>query len=301
MLATNLGKVQLRNPTVLSAGFLGTSAASLLRVAESGAGAVTTKSIGPVYREGHNNPIVVEYPSGLINAVGLPSPGYKEMDKEWDQLKELNVPLIISIYGNSVNEFREVAEAVAQKGPAMLEVNISCPNTEKGQIFGTNVELTREVVSTVKDVAGKVPIMLKLTPNTPNIVEIAKACEEAGANAISAINTLGPGMLIDINARKPILHFKTGGVSGPAVFPIAVRCIYQIHENVSLPILGIGGIVNSEDAIQMMMAGASAVGIASAIHYKGIEVFNEICTGIEKYLKENSFSNVKDIVGIAHD
>ncbi|MCD4740536.1 dihydroorotate dehydrogenase [archaeon] len=301
MLKTKLAGIKLKNPTVLCSGILGTSAAILKRVERNGAGALTLKSIGPQPREGHNNPTVIAYESGLLNAVGLSTPGYKNMEEEWKELQDIKIPVIASIYGGSIEEFVEIAEFVAEKKPSMIELNISCPNTKKhGQLFGFEPDVAGEVVSKVKAVS-KVPIMPKLTPNTPKLKEVAKACEDAGADAIAAINTVGPGMIIDIETAKPILHFKTGGLSGPAIRPIAVRCVYDIYETVNIPILGMGGITNGKDAMEVLMAGANAVGIGSATYYRGIEAFSLVSQELETLMKEQGYTNIKEITGTAHE
>ncbi|MBN1941022.1 MAG: dihydroorotate dehydrogenase [Candidatus Diapherotrites archaeon] len=301
MLETEFCKVKLGNPTVLASGILGTSAELLIRAAENGAGAVTIKSIGPREREGHNNPTIFEWEHGLINAVGLSSEGYKEMEDVWEALKKCPVPVIASIYGANVQEFIEVAENVAKQKPAIVEANISCPNSEKhGQVFGCNIDASAEVISAVKKAVGEIPLIAKLTPQAPNIAEIAKACEAAGADAICAINTVA-GMVINIEARKPVLHFKKGGLSGPAVKPVAVKCIWEIYEAVKIPILGVGGVSSGRDAIELMQAGASAIGIGSGVHFKGIDVFKKVCSEMEEWMNENGFANVKELVGIAHE
>ncbi|MCD6414966.1 MAG: dihydroorotate dehydrogenase [Candidatus Diapherotrites archaeon] len=302
MLETKIAEVRLRNPTVLASGILGTSAAILKRVASSGAGAVTMKSIGPEPRAGHNNPTVLSYGPGLINAVGLPTPGYKNMSEEWEQLADLEVPVIASIYGGSIDEFVEVARFVAGKKPAIIELNISCPNTKKhGQVFGFEPDVAGEVVSRVKGVTEEIPVMPKLSPNTPKLKEVAKACEDAGADAISAINTVGPGMVIDVNTAKPVLDFKTGGLSGPAIKPIAVRCVYDIYEVVDLPIVGIGGVSTGRDAAEMIMAGAVSVGIGSGVYYRGIDVFKKVCDELEGFMEERGYKTIKEMVGLAHE
>ena len=300
-LKTDFAGIELRNPTVLASGILGTNAELLLRAAEAGAGAVTIKSIGPREREGHNNPTILEWEHGLLNAVGLSSSGYKEMEEEWSLLEKSPVPVIASIYGATAQEFKEVAEAVSEKKPAMIEVNISCPNSEKhGQVFGCNAESASEVIGSVKKVSNGIPLMAKLTPQAPNIGEIASACEKAGASAICAINTV-QGMLINIEARKPILCFKKGGISGPAIKPIAVRCVWDIFEAVKIPILGLGGVSNARDAIELMQAGATAVGIGSGVHFEGIEVFQKVSQGMQQWMQENDFKSAKELVGIAHE
>jgi dihydroorotate dehydrogenase (NAD+) catalytic subunit len=301
LLETNLCGLKLRNPTVLASGILGTNAETLIRVAvEGGAGAVTMKSIGPTERLGHPNPTVIELEHGLLNAVGLPSPGYKSIGEEFAKLKKCPVPTIASVYGASVEEYAEVAAAVAAFKPAMIEANISCPNSKQhGQIFGVSTESASEVTRAVKKAAGSVPVMMKLTPQASNIAEIAKACEEAGADAICAINTVS-GMAINIEARKPVLANKVGGYSSAAIKPIAVRCIFQIFEAVKIPILGLGGVTTGRDAVEMIQAGATAVGIGSGTYYRGIDVFKKVCAEMEEWMQANKVKSLKELVGVAH-
>jgi dihydroorotate dehydrogenase (NAD+) catalytic subunit len=292
----------MRNPTVLASGFLGVNIEMLKRVVQEGAGAVTFKSIGPKVKSGHRNPTVLAYEWGVINAVGLPSSGYKDMENELARIKEVKAPVFVSIYGASVEEFREVAEAVAKHKPAVIELNISCPNTKaEGMVFGCSEKHSAEVVAAVKEVAGNVPVMPKLTPQALDIAGVAKACEEAGADAIAAINTVGPGMLINIEAKKPVLDYKKGGISGPAIRPIAVRCVYEIYEAVDIPILGIGGVTEGRDAIEMMQAGATAVGIGSGIYYRGIDIFSKVCEEMKIWMRENGYKDVKKLIGVAHE
>ena len=299
-LETELCGVKLRNPTVLASGILDVSADLMKRCVENGCAAVTTKSIGGEERTGWANPTVIELESGLLNAIGLSCPGYKSMEHEWEKLSKIDAPVIASVFGASVEEFVEVTEFLAQKKPDLFELNISCPNTkEHGMVFGVKCESAAEVVSAVKNVSGKIPVFAKVTPQAHNIAEIAKACEEAGADGITAINT-ALGMAIDIDARKPILYNKVGGLSGPALKPIAIRCIYQIYEKVNIPIIASGGISNGRDAIEAMMAGASATSIGSAIYYRGIDVFQKVCDEMEAWMKENAVKNVKELIGAAH-
>jgi len=289
----------LKNPTVLASGILGNSKDILERVYENGCGLVTLKSIGPEPRDGHKNPTVIDLGCGLINAVGLPSPGYLNMENEWAELEHRDFPIIASVYGGSVDEYRRVAEYVSSKKPDFIEINISCPNSEEhGMIFGINRDSSRAVVSAVKKVVS-VPLIVKLTPQAPDIADIAKACEDAGADALCAINTAGPGMVIDIESKRPILAFKKGGLSGPMIKPIAVRCVFDIFKAVSIPIIGLGGITTGEDAVEMVMAGASLVGIGTAVRYRGIEVFQKIADEMEAWLSERSLS-LADIKGAAH-
>ena len=300
-LQTDFLGMKMPNPTVLASGLLGTSAGLLKRVIEEGAGAVTMKSIGPVEREGHANPSIIEWEHGLLNAVGLPSPGYKNMEEEWKSLEGRNFPLIASIYGASVEEFKEVAKKVAEHKPDAIEANISCPNTkEHGQIFGVNEEASASVISAVKKEISGIPLIAKLTPQAWNIAGIAAACEKAGANAICAINTVA-GMCIDIDARKPVLFNRFGGISGPAIKPVGIKCVYQIFEAVKIPILGMGGISTGRDAIEYVQAGATAIGIGSAVHYRGINVFKKVCAEMQQWMKENKVESLKEIRGAAHD
>ncbi|MCK5164886.1 MAG: dihydroorotate dehydrogenase [Desulfobacula sp.] len=293
-----LGKI-LQSPTVLASGILGNSKDILERVHENGCGLVTMKSIGPEPRDGHKNPTVIDLGHGMINAVGLPSPGYLNMENEWKQLEKRNFPLIASVYGGSVREYQMVAEFVSSKKPDFIEINISCPNSEKhGMIFGVNPQSSHDVVAAVKKVIN-VPLIVKLTPQAPDIGEIAKACENAGADAICAINTVGPGMVIDIEAKMPVLAFKKGGLSGPMVKPVAVRCVFDIYKAVKIPIIGLGGITTGEDAIEIVMAGASLAGIGSAVRYRGIDVFQKVTKEMETWLSDHHL-HIEDIKGAAH-
>lgn len=293
-----LGK-KLKSPTVLASGVLGNSYGILERVHENGCGLVTMKSIGPAPRDGHKNPTVIDLGHGMINAVGLPSPGHLNMEAEWDHLEKRNFPLIASIYGGSVKEYQMVAEFVSTKNPDFIEINISCPNSEKhGMIFGVSPQSSHDVVSAVKRVIN-VPLIAKLTPQAPDIGAIAKACEDAGADAICAINTVGPGMVIDIESRMPVLAFKKGGLSGPMIKPIAVRCVFDIYKSVTIPIIGLGGITTGKDAIEIMMAGAGLVGIGSAVRYRGMDVFKKVTQEIETWLADHNVG-LEEIIGAAH-
>ena len=293
-----LGKT-LKNPMVLASGVLGNSHDILERVHKNGCGLVTMKSIGPKPRDGHKNPTVIDLGCGMINAVGLPSPGYLNMENEWNDLEKRDFPIIASVYGGSVREYQMVAEFVSSKKPDFIEINISCPNSEKhGMIFGVNAQSSHDVVSAVKNVI-KVPLIAKLSPQALDIGEIAMACEDAGADAICAINTVGPGMVIDIESKMPVLAFKKGGLSGPMIKPVAVRCVFDIYKAVKIPIIGLGGISNGKDAIEIIMAGASLVGIGSAVKYGGINVFQKVTDQMDTWLRDHDLS-YEDIIGAAH-
>lgn len=300
-ISTKILNVKLSNPTILASGIMGVSGASCCFAAKNGAGAVIPKSIGPREREGHNNPILAEFKGGFVNAVGLPNAGVDNSLGEIEfAMKNAGVPVIPSIFGGTKEEFGMVAEKMATLKPQMIEVNLSCPNTASdfGEAFALNADTAAEVIRIVKS-RTKVPIIAKLAPNVPSIKRIAKAVEEAGANAISAINTM-PGMAIDVKIGKPILYNKQGGVSGHAIKPVAVNCIYDIYEAVKIPIIGIGGVTTGEDAVEMIMAGAVAVEIGTAIYYRGIDVFRKVSDEVKKFMEENGYSKVNDMIGIAH-
>jgi dihydroorotate dehydrogenase (NAD+) catalytic subunit len=293
-----LGK-QLKNPLVLASGILGNSYDILARVHDAGCGLVTMKSIGPAPRDGHKNPTVIDLGCGMINAVGLPTPGYAHMDAEWQALANRYFPLNASIYGGSVEEFVQVARFVSDQGPDFMEINISCPNSDcHGMLFGVDEKAAFAVTSAVKK-AIDVPLIAKLTPAAPDIGRIAKACEDAGADAICAINTAGPGMVIDIEAKMPVLAFKKGGLSGPMIKPIAVRCVYDIYRTVSIPIIGLGGITTGEDAVEMFMAGATLAGMGSAVRYRGIQVFDRVNQELAAWLADHHTTR-EAIIGAAH-
>jgi dihydroorotate dehydrogenase (NAD+) catalytic subunit len=304
-LSVSICGVQLRNPLVLAAGILGTTPELLLRVAQSGAGMVTTKSCGPRPRAGHPNPTVLDWGHGLINAVGLANPGVEEeveiIAQARDMLDKMGVPLVASIFAETSQGFAEVAQRVAEVGPHFIELNISCPNVadDMGQPFASDAVQAALVTAAVREVTS-VPIIVKLSPNVPDIATIARSVEQAGADAIAAINSLGPGMIIDVHSGKPILANKVGGVSGPAIRPIAVRCVYDIYRAVSIPIVGMGGVADGRDALEMIMAGATAVGIGSAVRYHGPEVFSAILDETKKLMAQEGYDRVAELRGVAH-
>jgi dihydroorotate dehydrogenase (NAD+) catalytic subunit len=301
MISTKLCGVKLENPTVLASGILGVSASSLERVANAGAGAVTKKSIGPKPRAGHDNPTVVEVEGGYLNAMGLPSEGVEESVKELEKYQG-KAPIIASFYGTAVDEFAKVAKSIDGKAD-LLEANISCPNVKHdfGEPFAANCDSAVEVMKAIKKVA-KTPLLVKLSPNVANIGEIAKSCVKAGADGITAINTVGPGMAIDLKTRKPILANKVGGMSGPAVKPITIRCVYDIYEATKgkVPILATGGILTGEDAAQAIMVGASAVGIGTGIRYRGIGIFKLVSNELEALMNKEGFNSIEYLRGTAH-
>ncbi len=304
-LQVNLCGVSLPNPFVLASGILGTSPSLMVRAAQLGAGAVTAKSAGLVPRSGHPNPIVVDWGGGLINAVGLPNPGAEcqaELLAEAKaQLETLGVPLIASIFGGTPEEFARVARTVLQAHPDILELNISCPNVhnEFGEPFAASCAGAASVVEAVRPTCD-VPLFVKLAPNVPNIGRIAAGVVAAGADGITAINTM-PGMVIDVESARPVLSNRSGGLSGPAIRPIAVRCIYEIAEAVpDVPIIGTGGVATGRDAAELVMAGATAVGVGTAVYLRGLEVFQLLTRELAELLVTHGYVRVEEMRGLAH-
>lgn len=285
---------------MLASGVLGYSAQTLESIADSGAGAVVTKSVGLKPRVGYANPTVVQTRCGLINAMGLPNPGIEDYAEEIRIAKKLlKVPLVVSVFGYSKDEYATVARKAVEAGADAVELNVSCPHVkETGVEIGQNPEIVKEIVKGVKSVVYK-PVFVKLSPNVADISSIAETAVKAGADAVTAINTV-KAMAIDPETAMPILSNKTGGLSGPAIKPIAVRCVYEIYERVKAPIIGCGGITNWRDAVEFLLAGASAVQIGTAIATKGTGVFKNVTWGINAYLKRKGFKSVMEIVGLSH-
>jgi dihydroorotate dehydrogenase (NAD+) catalytic subunit len=304
-LTCDLLGLRLRNPIVLASGILGTSPRVLERAARAGAGAVTAKSCGPAPRAGHRNPVAVDWGHGVINAVGLTNPG-AEVEVELlvearARLHPLGVPLIASIFGGTPEEFATVARTIAPAAPDLIEVNISCPNVadDFGTPFAASSDAAASVTAAVKAVVGGIPISIKLAPNVASIGRIAQAVVEAGADAITAINTM-PGMVIDADAGSPVLSNRTGGISGPALKPIALRCVAEIAQAVSVPIIGTGGVTTGRDAAEMLMAGATVVGVGSAVWYRGVEALDEIAIELASFLRERGSGSIAAIRGAIH-
>lgn len=270
-LRVNFCGVNFHPPLILPSGIL-TTKRDFLNAQSVGAGGITTKSYSFYPRPGHAPPVVAKYGAGVINSVGLRNAGIAEAKKHIREFKNsLTIPIFISLVAEKIKDYVQLVLHLLPLKPAFIELNLSCPNVddEWGKPLATQTESAYEVVKKIKKlVDNKVKIIAKLSPNVPSIKEVAIAVESAGADAISAINTVGPGMLIDIKSRKPILGARMGGVSGSALKPIALRCVYEIYEEVNIPIIGIGGISKAEDAIEMFMAGATLIGVGSAIYKK---------------------------------
>lgn len=299
-LCVRLAGLQLDNPTMLASGILGYTADTMKEIEKNGAGAIVSKSIGAKPRRGYTNPTVVQVNGGLINAMGLPNPGIKEFEDEIRHAKHvLSVPFIVSVYGYSAEEYAEVARKAADAGADAVELNVSCPHVkETGSEIGQNPQALAEVVRKVK-AAVKVPVFAKLSPNVTSIVDIAEAAVKAGADALTATNTV-KATVIDVETKMPILSNRVGGLSGAAVKPIGLRCVYDLYEEVKVPIVGCGGVTNWRDAVEYLLAGATAVQVGTAIATEGPTVFRTLSHGISSYLKRKGYERVEDIVGLSH-
>ena len=298
--------LSLPSPLVLASGIWGTSASLLARAAAAGCGAVTAKSAGPEPRGGHVNPTALDWGGGLINAIGLPNPGAAAeaeiLGAARERLRPLGVALIASFFADTAEGFGAVAAILARAQPHLLEANISCPNvhSEFGDPFAASAASAAAVTVAVKQAVPDIPLIIKLAPNVPNIGRIARAVVDAGADGICAINTM-PGMVIDIESGQPVLQNRSGGISGPALLPIALRCVYEIHRAVPhTPIIGTGGVTRGEDAIAMLMAGATLVGVGSAIHYRGPEAITLIRDEMAAWLTARGYASPAAVIGLAH-
>jgi dihydroorotate dehydrogenase (NAD+) catalytic subunit len=301
LLSTNISGLKLVNPTALASGILGYTGDSLQCVAEAGAGAVITKSIGIVPRLGYPNPTVVQAEVGLINAVGLPNSGIYDFAEEIAYSKTLvKVPLVVSVFGYTAEEYAKAAAEAVKAGADAVELNVSCPHVkDTGHEIGQHPKTLSEVIEKVK-ASVKKPVIVKLSPNVTDIVEIAKTAVKAGADALTAVNTV-KAMAIDVEAQMPVLSNVKGGLSGPAIKPIALRCVYDIFEaDLKVPIFGCGGVVSWQDAVEFLLAGASAVQIGTAIAMDDLGVFQKVNKGLQFYLIKKGYGSVKEIVGLSH-
>ncbi|MDD2666601.1 MAG: dihydroorotate dehydrogenase [Methanocellales archaeon] len=293
-LTTNVTGLQLRNPTILAAGILGSTASSLKRVMSSGAGAVVTKSIGVALREGHPGPVMIQTEHGFLNAIGLANPSYHEFTHELKEAKG-EVPVIVSIFGRNAEEFKEVALGLIGAGPDAFELNLSCPHAEGyGASLGEDPNEVEKITRAVKE-AVNVPVWVKLPPLT-SIVKSGLAAQKGGADAVVAINTL-PAMAIDIESRFPVLGNISGGLSGAAIKPVALKCVYDLYAALNIDIIGVGGVSSWRDALEFILAGASAIEIGSAV-YEDMDVFRHISEGIARYLQDTG-CDLEDVQGAA--
>ena len=299
---TSLCGIDLKNPLILASGIVGISRASVTLASENGAGAVTIKSLTSEPRKGHPAPIILTYEAGMINSVGYSNPGIDNVRDEFGDLGSVGCPVIGSITGKDEKDFASLAEKSEDLDFAALELALSCPHTPGyGSMAGQSTpEITERITRAVKEKTKK-PVFVKLSPNVMGISELAKAAEKGGADAITAVNTIGPGMFIDVKARKPVLGGVIGGLSGDALRPVAVRCVYDIYKAVEIPIIGTGGVVNGKHAAEMIMAGASAVGIGTGVYDRGIDVFRKVNQELEGFMEENKYSSLEGFRGAAHE
>ena len=302
-LAVDFLGIPMKNLLVVASGILGTSASVMERCAREGAGAVTSKSTGPEPRTGHANPVTLAWNGGVINAIGLTNPGCREevplLCETRRRLRALGVPLFASVFAPSVEAFGEVARVIAEAEPDLIEVNISCPNvgSEFGTPFSATAKSAAEVTAVVRK-AVKLPISIKLAPNVPEIGRIAQAVVSEGADVLTAINSM-PAMLIDAYAGKPVLKNATGGLSGAAIKPIALKAVWEIAQMVRVPIIGTGGISSGLDAAEMIMAGATLVGVGSAVALEGPAVFSRIKSELEAFMIQEGYPDLASMRGKA--
>ncbi len=296
-LCTSIGSIKLERPTILASGILGISLDVFNRIYQAGAGAVVTKSLSKEPWEGYPNPTIFSVKGdGWLNAVGLSNPGAPNFAKMIESNKD--VPIIVSLVGSIEDDFEFMIKQFENTKVLAYELNLSCPHVAKvGLEVGDDPELVKKIVKTVKS-STDVPVIAKVGLGTTNYLDTVDAACKAGIDAITAINTLR-AMAIDVETRRPILSNKIGGLSGTPIKPIAVRCVYEISLQHEIPIIGCGGISTWDDAIEFILAGASAVQIGSAVGDNWIQVFDEINKGISQYMEKNGFSKIEEMVGLA--
>ena len=292
----NIAGVEFKNPVTVASGTFGSGEEYTEFVDLNELGAVTTKGVASTPWEGNDTPRVAETYGGMLNAVGLQNPGVDVFAKrDIPFLRQFDTKIIVNVCGHTEEEYLDCVKRLADEDVDMLEINISCPNVKEGGIaFGTDPKAVEEITRKVKEVA-KQPVIMKLSPNVTDIVEMAKAAQRGGADALSLINTI-TGMKIDIEKQDFVLANKTGGLSGPAIHPVAVRMVYQVANAVNLPIIGMGGIQNADDAIEMILAGATMVSVGTANFYNPNATM-EVVKGIEDYMIKHNVSDIKDLVG----
>jgi len=298
ILSINIAGMELRNPTMLASGFLGISQAIFNRLYNAEVGAIVSKSISSEPREGYRNPTVVCLEGGsYLNAVGLANPGAEAFSREI--ASNTYVPIIVSLVGSSHHEFPSIINKFDDLNILGYEINLSCPHVAKmGMEVGDDPEVVTKIVRTVKSHTLK-PVVVKVGIGNVDILDIATAANDAGANAITAINTIR-AMTIDIENGLPVLSNKIGGISGKSLKSIAIRCVYEISKNVGIPVIGCGGIFSWEDAVEFMLAGASGIQLGSVIGYEGIGAFKKINLGLKSYLERKGLKKPLELVGLAH-
>lgn len=295
-LEVNVAGVTFKNPITTASGTFGSGAEYEEFVDLAALGAVTTKGVANVPWEGNPTPRIAETYGGMLNAVGLQNPGIELFcQRDIPHLKEKNASIIVNVCGRTVEDYVEVVERLSDEPVDLLEINVSCPNVKAGGIaFGQNPNALYEITKAIKAKA-KQPIVMKLSPNVTDITEMAKAAEAGGSDALSMINTI-TGMKIDIHRRQFILANQTGGMSGPAIKPVAVRMIYQVHKACSLPIIGMGGVMTGEDAIELMMAGATMVAVGTA-NFHDPRATMHVLDGVRAYMERYHIEDINEIIG----
>lgn len=299
-LEVNFAGLTFKNPVTTASGTFGSGMEYSEFVDLDKLGAVTTKGVANVPWPGNPTPRIAETKSGMLNAIGLQNPGIETfIERDLAFLREKNARIIVNVCGHSEEEYLEVVERLASEEVDMLEINISCPNVKAGGItFGQDPKCAEEITKKVKAVA-KQPVIMKLSPNVTSIAEMAKAVEAGGADGVSLINTL-TGMKIDVARKTFALANKTGGMSGPCVKPVAVRMVYEVANAVKIPILGMGGIQNTEDALEFLMAGATMVAVGTANFFNPYAT-SQIIDGLEEYVKNEKLSGIQDIIGVVNN
>jgi dihydroorotate dehydrogenase (NAD+) catalytic subunit len=296
-LSVEIAGIKLRNPVMTASGTFGYGSEFADYLDLESIGAIITKGLSLRPKAGNRTPRIVETPGGMLNAIGLQNVGIEAFVREKVPfLRTINTPVIVNVYGNTLDEYGELASRLDRiHEVAGLEINISCPNVKQGGIvFGTDPKAAFEVVRLVRESTIK-PVIVKLSPNVTDIVEMAHACAEAGTDALSLINTL-TGMAVDLQKRRPVLANVTGGLSGPAIKPVALRMVWQVAKAVQLPIIGIGGIMSATDALEFMVAGATAVQVGTA-NFLDPAAAQTIALDMERYLTGNSIASVRDMIG----
>lgn len=296
-MSVEIAGIKMRNPVMTASGTFGYGEEFADYMDLESIGAMITKGLSLKPKAGNNTPRIVETPGGMLNAIGLQNVGIEAfVAKKLPFLRGVNTPVIVNLYGNCLEEYGELAARIESVDEvAGVEVNISCPNVKQGGIvFGTDPDAARQVVELVRRSTTK-PLIVKLSPNVTDIVSMAKACVDAGAEALSLINTL-TGMAIDLNSRRPVLANITGGLSGPAIKPVALRMVWQVAKAVKVPLIGIGGIMSATDALEFILAGATAVQIGTA-NFLTPAASQEIAAGMEKWLTENRVGSIKELIG----
>lgn len=295
-LKVTINGLQFRNPTILAAGIMDQTGSALKRIWESGAGGVVTKSVGKQAKKGYHGPNVVQTPCGLLNAMGLPNPGIEEMIEEIEKVENDEAMVIGSIFGENREEFEEMARKMEKAEFDAIELNLSCPHAEDLSTIGHDPKLTEDIAEISQDI--QTPTWVKLPGNThiPNLLEVAEATENAGADALVITNTL-PAMAIDVGTERPILGNQVGGLSGRAIRPIGIRLVYEVYKNVEIPIIGVGGVSSGEEMIEYVLAGAKAVEIGTGIMDRGLDIFKKVCDEAQDILDGR---RIEELRGKAH-